>query len=245
MAEPRKSHPVQTRAPSPAERVRTAVAAASVATVTTYSRDPSARCLQTVVKVRGDEAGRLVVHLDPRSAAAANLVARPVASLRLADPMCGSSLVLLHGGVRRAPVAPRSREQATRPAEPTTAVAYLLEVTSARLRDPSRGREDDLVDADSYGTAEPDPLRAEAPGVLAHLRDAHASGLLDCLRRQGHPEAAWVEPRRLDRYGLEVVVVTPDAVADVRLPFPRPLTSLAQLGPGLRCALTCRCGDVG
>ena len=152
--------------------------------------------------------------------------------------------VVLRGSVRRVPSHPR-------PVGRPAAVPFVIEVTSVRLWN---GRPDgrpnaapiaaeDVVDVEAFLAAAPDPLRTEAPDVLAHLREAHSAGLLHCLRSQGHPNAEWIEPQRLDRYGLEVSVVSADAVTDVRLPFPAPLDSLSQLGPGLRTALMCRCSE--
>lgn len=227
--------------PSAAERVRTALAAASVATVTTYPRSPGARPHQAVVRVRAESDGCLCFALDNRSAAVRHLLARPVANLRIAGPAAPGSTpgtasasgVVVFGGVRRARgVVP--------PDDRVGSLAFVLDVTSARLCGPGA---DVLVDGASYRAAEPDPLRREAPALLAHLGSAHGAGLLHCLRRQGHPRAEWVEPRGLDRYGLEVLVVSADAVGPVRLPFPRPLRSLDELGPGLRAALCCRCGE--
>jgi hypothetical protein len=150
----------------------------------------------------------------------------------------GRTGVILRGSVRRAPAHPR-------PAGRPAALPFLLDATSVRLWNGRRGpvAADDVVDVESFLAAEPDPLRGEAPEVLAHLREAHGDGLLHCLRSQGHPGAEWIEPQRLDRYGLEVSVVTSSGITDVRLPFPAPLDSLSQLGPGLRTALMCRCED--
>jgi hypothetical protein len=139
--------------------------------------------------------------------------------------------VLVRGGVRRLPSGPR----------PGT-VTFLLDATSVRVGGPSTGS-DQLVDADAYRRAEPDPLRDEAPELLRHLQRAHRADLVGCIRRHGLHDAEWVEPHALDRYGLELTVVTPDAVGRVRLPFARPLRSLDELGPGLHTAFRCRCSE--
>jgi hypothetical protein len=48
--------------------------------------------------------------------------------------------------------------------------------------------------------------------------------------------------RGLDRYGLELLVLTTDGVAAVRLGFPDgPVTSLQDVPASIRTALTCRC----
>jgi Protein of unknown function (DUF2470) len=244
VAEPTPGPTLRIRRPSSAERARTALADARVATVTTYSRDPVAPPHQTLATVSVEENGRLAFFLEPQSWAVANLLARPLASVTVAAQQPGRAQttngVILRGSVRRVPSHPR-------PTGRPAAVPFLMEATSVRLWDGRPGSApiapEDVVDVESFSTAVPDPLRTEAPQVLAHLREAHGSGLLHCLRSQGHPSAEWIEPQRLDRYGLEVSVVSADAVADVRLPFPTPLDSLSQLGPGLRTALMCRCAD--
>jgi hypothetical protein len=54
--------------------------------------------------------------------------------------------------------------------------------------------------------------------------------------------AEWVIPRGLDRYGLELLVLTADGIASVRLSFPDgPVSALGDVPVSLRAALTCRC----
>ena len=56
------------------------------------------------------------------------------------------------------------------------------------------------------------------------------------------PQADWVIPRGLDRYGLQLLVLTTDGTAAVRLAFPGgPVTSLDEVPASIRTALTCRC----
>jgi hypothetical protein len=199
-----------------------------VATLVTYDRRSGEPPLHTTAAVHTDEAGRPIFCLSQESGALHNLLARPLASLVMAG---GETSVILRGGARR---LLRGRE--TRALQ-----SFRLDVTSVRLVNAGSLE----VDVADFLAAEPDPLRHEAAGVLAHLGDAHRPALLSCLRRQGHAEAEWVDPRGLDRYGLELTVLGAGGVSRVRLAFPRPLTSLRELGPGLRAALTCRCGRTG
>jgi hypothetical protein len=58
----------------------------------------------------------------------------------------------------------------------------------------------------------------------------------------GMAKADWVIPRNLDRYGLELLVLTADGAAPVRLSFPDgPITSIDDVPASIRTALTCRC----
>jgi len=98
------------------------------------------------------------------------------------------------------------------------------------------------VPVTAYRAAAPDPLWRIAPGVLHHLAHYHVRELVSCVRAHGMTEADWVMPRGLDRYGLELVVLTAGGAASARLSFPDgPVTSLQDVPPSIRIALTCRC----
>ena len=78
--------------------------------------------------------------------------------------------------------------------------------------------------------------------MLHHLEHGHMADLIGCVRMHGLPQADWVIARGLDRYGLELLVLTTDGVAAVRLGFPDgPVTSLQDVPASIRTALTCRC----
>jgi hypothetical protein len=81
--------------------------------------------------------------------------------------------------------------------------------------------------------ASPHPVRVSLP----------AGPPFATLRLTGRMTTAdWVVPRGLDRYGLELLVFTPDGVAAVRLSFPDgPVSSLEEVPVSVRAALTCRC----
>jgi hypothetical protein len=98
------------------------------------------------------------------------------------------------------------------------------------------------VPVEEYRAARPDPLWRVAPGILRHLERGHMGELVGCVRAHGMTRAEWVFPRGLDRYGLELLVLTTDGVAAVRLAFPDgPVSSLDDVPVSLRTALTCRC----
>jgi hypothetical protein len=77
----------------------------------------------------------------------------------------------------------------------------------------------------------PDPLWREAPGVLHHLEHGHIGDLIRSVRAHGMPEADWVIPRGLDRYGLELLVLTPEGTAAVWLSFPVARSSRSRTSP--------------
>jgi hypothetical protein len=59
----------------------------------------------------------------------------------------------------------------------------------------------------------PDPLWRVAPAILRHLEHGHMGELVHCVRAHGMPQADWVIPRGLDRYGLQLLVLTTDGTA--------------------------------
>lgn len=99
-----------------------------------------------------------------------------------------------------------------------------------------------LVPLGEYQAAAPDPLWRVAAAILRHLERGHMGELVHCIRAHGMPQADWVIPRGLDRYGLQLLVLTTDGTAAVRLAFPGgPVTSLDEVPASIRTALTCRC----
>ena len=66
--------------------------------------------------------------------------------------------------------------------------------------------------------------------------------LIRCVRAHGMRKADWVFPRNLDRYGLELLVLTTDGAATVRLSFPDgPITTINEVPTSIRTLLTCHC----
>lgn len=225
-------------APHPAEQARTAVAQARLATLTTYPR--LARPALTTVSV-ADQDGGLLITVRGSAPAVADLALRPLATVRVAPAFCEP--VTIQGEVQRLPNAPcrsgGSRAHAE-PSEVFESARFRLEVGAVRLG--TAGRQ--VVDVQDYWAAEPDPLREDAPGILAHLRRGHGATLAACLRAQGRSAAVWAEPSALDRYGLQLVVLEPGGVSTVRLQFTALVRSVDDLGRGLSVVLrgSDRCG---
>jgi hypothetical protein len=98
------------------------------------------------------------------------------------------------------------------------------------------------VGVTQYQAAAPDPFRFEAPAVLHHLEHWHMAELVNCVRAHGMAAAECVVPSGLDRFGLELLVLTADGLAPVRLAFPDgPVTEIDQIPASIRAVLTCRC----
>lgn len=204
-------------------QARTSVDRARVGMLTTYARHPSGQ-RTTGVSVQAREDGTVEVHLGLTAGAVRQLTARPVATLQLAPPWCEP--VRLHGAARRLPgLTDRGH------------LVFHLEVAAVRVGSPP-----ELLDEAAYASARPDPLRHDAPAVLAHLNEGHADALAACLRAGGR-DVGFAAATRLDAGGLKVVSVGAEGVDTVRLRFPAPVADLADLPPTLRHVLRpgCRC----
>lgn len=200
---------------------RTSVDRARVGALTTCARHPSGPHV-TSVAVHGRADGTVEVELAVDALAVRQLLARPIATLRVAPLWCEP--VLLHGAARR---LPRTGSGTLR---------FSLEVAAVRVGSPPV-----VLDEAVYAAAEPDPLRHDAPAVLTHLNAGHGEALTACLRASGH-DVRFAEATRLDSTGLTAVTVHDDGVDTVQLRFPAPVTSLAELPPGLAWVLRPSCG---
>ncbi|WP_446210621.1 DUF2470 domain-containing protein [Micromonospora sp. IBSANI012] len=103
---------------------------------------------------------------------------------------------------------------------------HRFEVVEARLEGADSVRR---VDPGEYAAAEPDPLHALEPELLADLTDHHEAQVTAYLR--GHLDLTGGRPRvvRLDRYGLVVAYGGPGDRRRARLAFPHPVADPAEL----------------
>lgn len=203
---------------------RTAVDCARVGSLTTYARHASRRHTTPVV-VRPRVDGTVEVRVAPRTVAAEQLLSRPLASLRIAPSACQP--VLLQGAARRIPGVRDGL------------LSFHLDVAAVRV-----GAAGTRVAEKAYAAARPDPLRHDAPAVLAHLNGCQSEAIAACLRARG-AAVGFVHAAGLDAGGLTLVVASTDGVGTVRLRFPSRVTSLSQLPVSLCGALSQGCGCSG
>ena len=79
------------------------------------------------------------------------------------------------------------------------------------------------VTAEDYRAARPDPLAAEAPGILEHMNDDHADALLACATGLSRiADATGATMTAVDRYGFEMAVTTPGGPRATRIGFDQP-----------------------
>jgi hypothetical protein len=211
--------------PSVAELARTALARATAGTVT--FADALAPAPARAVAVRAGLGGQPILLPAPGSE-----LARQLASSTAAVTVCVPAdppyrALRLTGRIRTG-----------QPGSTASPAAHPVELHSAQFS----GAGVRPVPLASYHAAAPDPLWREAPAILRHLGHGHMSELIACVRAHGMHRAEWVIPAALDRYGLRLLVFTPDGVADTRLSYPGgPVTSFAQVPHSLRAVLACRC----
>lgn len=202
----------------------TSLRRATVATLRTYPRLATRPHVTTVeVGLGGD--GSAVVLLRPTSGAVQDMRVRPFASVTVAPAGCPR--VVVSGAVDRLP----ERDHCGR-------VAFRVEPAAVRL-----GDDDTPVRVAALRSAAACRLGRESEAVLGHLRrPGQAELLAACLRAHGH-DAQFAEAVALDAYGLTVLAVGLAGVTTVRLPFPCPITDLADLPTDLRVLLAHRCAQ--
>ena len=82
------------------------------------------------------------------------------------------------------------------------------------------------VDAARYADAEPDPLVDAAAGIIEHMNADHADAqVLFCRHLAGRPDTTEATMSAVDRYGFEMIAVSPAGRAAVRLGFPEECTT--------------------
>jgi putative heme iron utilization protein len=86
------------------------------------------------------------------------------------------------------------------------------------------------VDAGAYAEAEPDPLAAAAAGIIEHMNADHAEAqILFCRHLADRPDTTEAVMSSVDRYGFEMIAVSPAGRAAVRLGFPDECTTGEQV----------------
>ncbi|MER7283917.1 DUF2470 domain-containing protein [Dactylosporangium sp. NPDC000244] len=200
--------------PTPAERLRSLLAAAGSLTL----HVPGRRC--DLVGAHRVEGGRILLDV-------------PLDAISGDDD---SAAVLELTDVAPTSVRSRVRARATfggwLGVHPAGGLA--LDLAEATLQDPAYGRDAEItVDPDAFAAAEPDPLAHVEADMLCHLSDAHPDAV-DRLARLVPPHhlhgVKRIVPVRLDRYGVVLRLEFAERARDVRLPFPTPLNRPEEAG---------------
>lgn len=82
------------------------------------------------------------------------------------------------------------------------------------------------VSAADYARADPDPLAASEATMIAHMNDDHPDSVLAYARALAHIDGATrALITAIDRYGFDLLAVTPDGERRARIPFPAEVES--------------------
>jgi hypothetical protein len=233
--------------PSHAERCRTLVAGASRGALSTLAADPAGYPYGSVATYGLDDRGNPLFFVSLMAEHTQNAIRDPRASLLVTEPVVEGADPLASG---RATLMGRleaviDEDRATvrdryLAANPSAAyyidfgdfVFYRLTVESIRYVG-GYGRMS-WVDAEGYATAEADPLVASAAGIIAHMNTDHAEAqVLFCRHLAGHPDTTAASMSAVDRYGFEMIAITPTGRHAVRLGFATPCTDANQVRQAL------------
>lgn len=225
--------------PSHAERCRTLVVAQSRGTLSTVAVQPAGYPYGSVASYALDADGnpllfvsQMAEHtqnalLDPRSSM---LAAEPVPEG--ADPLASGRATLL-GDLLEVAEGDRADARERYLAANPTAAYYIdfgdfafFRLTVRDIRYVGGYGRMSWVSAAEYAAAEPDPLSEAAAGIIGHMNADHADAqVLLCRHLAGRPDTTEASMSAVDRYGFEMVAVSPSGRAAVRLGFPEPCTT--------------------
>jgi putative heme iron utilization protein len=239
--------PLPAPEPSHAERARTLVAATSRGMLCTVASDPQGYPFGSVATYALDDGGSPLFFVSLMAEHTQNAERDQRASLLVAeavadgdDPLAAGRVTLLGdlGRVCAEDVADvRARYLA---ANPTSAyyidfgdfAFYRLAVRAVRYVG-GYGRMS-WIDAEAFAGAQADPLAGAAAGILAHMNADHADALvLLCAGPGARPETTAATMSAVDRYGFEVVATSPQGRSVIRLGFPSPVTTPAEVRTAL------------
>ncbi|MER5308630.1 DUF2470 domain-containing protein [Streptomyces sp. NPDC002773] len=210
--------------PTPAERVRSILAAAHSMTVVSDGVHQEVHLLDGTGPM-----GHIHLH-DPSEESHAGQSARIPVRLEFTD-------------IAPTPVRERLRARVTltgllaAPYEPEASASICMEFGQALLED-AEGRT--YITLEALHATDIDPMASCEASMLTHLVDGHAE-LVPLLLRlvRPRPERDMVRalPVALDRYGITLRLEHPEGHQDVRLPFPTPVTDIDQAGPRIHALL--------
>jgi putative heme iron utilization protein len=224
-------------APTHAERCRTLVQAARAATLCTLARDPAGYPYGSLVTVAIDGHGRPLLLLSTLAEHTQNLAAHPEASVLVTEPLrqhaqpLALGRVTLIGPCARLPEGERDEARRSFLAVQPDAAYYVdfsdfafHRLEPVALRYVGGFGRMSWVTAEDYRRAKPDPLAADAAGILKHMNEDHADALIAYatgLSRIADVSAATMTA--VDRYGFEMAVTTPSGPRATRIGFDEPV----------------------
>jgi len=227
------------REPTHAERCRTLVEDARSATLCTIAREPAGYPYGSLVTVAVDAEGRPLFLLSELAEHTGNLKARSECSALVTEPLGSHDQPLALGRVtilgRCAKVLEGERalvRERFLSKQPTASyyvdyddfAFYRLEPEALRYVG-GFGRMSWVTPPD-YRSAEPDPLRDVAGGILKHMNEDHAEASLAYARAFGGADGAVATAATMtavDRYGFDLALTTPGGPRRTRIAFDEPI----------------------
>ncbi len=223
--------------PSHAERIRTLISLASIATLSTHSRKHPGFPFGSLMPFALDPVGRPIFLISNMAIHTQNLKTDPRCSLFVVqagadgDPL-GAARATLIGNAQPVPERDRAAVRET----------YLARHENSRywvdFADFSffRLQPIDLyyvggfgvmgwVEARDYEQAAPDPLAEAAPGILAHMNADHVDSMILLARTHAQLEATEATMTSVDRLGFSLRLKTIEGMKGARINFLREVTN--------------------
>ncbi|MEW5809350.1 MAG: DUF2470 domain-containing protein [Actinomycetota bacterium] len=231
--------PANAARPSAAEEARTIAASTNSATLATLTADgdPWASFV-----TYGLLDGAPVLCVSNLAEHGRNLAADPRASLAIvapateSDPLANARITV--AGHVEQPTAEEHAAAREAHLSAVTAAKYYIDYSDftlwvlrvARVRwVGGYGRMESTSGAD-YTAAQPDPVSPYGAGAITHLNDDHADALAAMARELGgYPDTRTASCTGVDRYGLDLRVMTDRGMAYTRIGFASPIDSIDEL----------------
>src|SRR6201994_305341 len=226
--------------PSHAERVRTLISLASVATLSTLSRKHPGFPFGSLMLFALDDAGRPIFLISEMAMHTQNLKSDPRCSLFVGqavadeDPL-GTSRATLIGHAERVgeDEVASVREIYLARHENSRYWADFSDFSFYRLQPIALYYVGGFgvmgwVEARDYEHAAPDPLAESAPGILAHMNADHVDAMLLLARPQAALEATEATMTSVDRLGFTLRLKTSEGIKSTRINFLQEVTSPQQ-----------------
>ena len=243
MSEPRQhaAAPSTTPAlpePTHAERVRTLFSLASTATLCTLSRKHPGFPFGSLMPFALDAQGCPIFLISNMAMHTQNLRADPRASLFLGPADAGSDSL----GAARATLVgnalpvdkPAEVRDLYLAAQPQSiywvdfADFHFFRLAPIDLYYVGGFGTMGWVAADDYTHAQPDPLAAAAPGILAHMNADHAGHMIQLARTHASLEATEATMLSIDRLGFTLRLKTAEGMKGTRINFPTEVRTSAE-----------------
>jgi len=223
--------------PTLAECARTLASLGLIGSLSTHSRKFPAFPFGSVMPYAADPLGRPIFFISSMAMHTQNLQQDPRASLLIAQPdvsgdPLGASRVTLLGQVAEAPASEvrdlyLSRYENAKFWQDYTDFAYYRLQVSAVYFIGGFGVMG-WISADDYGSAQPDPLAQDAPGIIQHMNADHADALRLIAHKFAGEAADEAAMTAVDRLGFHLRLKSGDRIHGRRVAFPREVRDTAE-----------------